>query len=57
MKQHFINITATLLELTDDFNAMEQKTTTGSKQVTASSKAMRTIARVQAPYKGQQHGF
>lgn len=44
MKQHFTDITTTLLELTDDFNAMEQKTTTGTKQVTASSKAMRTIA-------------
>lgn len=44
MKQHFTDITATLLELTDDFNAMAEKTTTGTKQVTASSKAMRTIA-------------
>ena len=44
MKQHFTDITATLLELADDFNVMEQKTTTGTKQVTASSKAMRTIA-------------
>lgn len=44
MRQHFNEITQTLLELTADFNAMEAKTTTGTKQVTASSKAMRKIA-------------
>lgn len=44
MKQHFNDITETFLELTANFNSMEEKATTGTKQVTASSRAMKKIA-------------
>ncbi|GEN56414.1 hypothetical protein GCM10012290_02180 [Halolactibacillus alkaliphilus] len=45
MKQHFAHITDTLLAVNTDFQQMKTQTTKGSKQVTASSSAMRRIAK------------
>lgn len=55
MKQHFAHITDTLLAVNTDFKKMENQTTKGSQQVTASSSAMRRIAKEASETKALVH--